>query len=109
MVRRLMPTVGCEADAIAFTEEQSGSSSSSSDGAAADAGGLLVVSADGSYNTGTQLALYLHDGVHMYPLTSQHRTRVAVLCCTLAVFVSAFMLALRVASTVLTVSSCFAK
>ncbi|KAF6253932.1 hypothetical protein COO60DRAFT_1666870 [Scenedesmus sp. NREL 46B-D3] len=59
MVRRLMPTVGCEADAIAFTEEQSGSSSSSSssssdaDGtAAADAGVLLVASADGSYSTG---------------------------------------------------------
>ncbi|WIA14417.1 hypothetical protein OEZ85_002943 [Tetradesmus obliquus] len=56
MVRRLMPTVGCEADAIAFTEEVSGSSSSSSssaDGAAAaDAGVLLVARADGSYSTG---------------------------------------------------------
>jgi hypothetical protein len=59
MVRRLMPTVGCEADAIAFTEEQSGcSSSSSGDGvaAAADAGVLLVASADGSYSTGKQQA-----------------------------------------------------
>jgi hypothetical protein len=61
MVRRLMPTVGCEADAIAFTEEQSGGSSSSSgDGpaaAAADAGVLLVASADGSYSTGKQQAV----------------------------------------------------
>jgi hypothetical protein len=56
MVRRLMPTVGCEADAIAFTEEVSGSSSSSSaDGsAAADAGVVLVARADGSYSTGEQ-------------------------------------------------------
>lgn len=58
-MRRLMPTVGCEADAIAFTEEEgsSGSSGSSSSGASVDAAGsssgqAMLFAADGSYNSG---------------------------------------------------------
>jgi hypothetical protein len=45
-LRRLMPTVGCEADAVAFTEE----------GAAAAAGALAVLP-DGSYSLGARAAL----------------------------------------------------
>lgn len=57
-VRRLMPTVGCEADAIAFTEEQCGSSSSSSSstlGGSTPGSTLLIAKRDGSYNTGPRL------------------------------------------------------
>lgn len=59
VVRRLMPTVGCEADAIAFTEEDASSSSSSnsSDASSSDAGSgqELLYSADGSYSLGLAL------------------------------------------------------
>jgi len=49
-----MPTVGCEADAIAFTEEDSSSNSSSSSSSSNDSssGQALVFTADGSYSTG---------------------------------------------------------
>lgn len=52
-----MPTVGCEADAIAFTEEDACSTSSSSSGDSSDGAessndqGLLFT-ADGSYSSG---------------------------------------------------------
>ncbi len=62
VVRRLMPTVGCEADAVAFAEEVTagcggGSNSSTSSGELSDnstpAVGLLLLAArDGSYSTG---------------------------------------------------------
>jgi hypothetical protein len=61
LLRRLMPTVGCEADAIAFTEEATSSSSSSaadSASAAASSGNdLLLAEADGSYSIGPLVAL----------------------------------------------------
>jgi hypothetical protein len=50
-----MPTVGCEADAIAFTEEDASSSSSSSDSStesSSDSSSGLYYSADGSYSSG---------------------------------------------------------
>uniref|UniRef100_A0A7S0WYN7 Uncharacterized protein n=1 Tax=Chlamydomonas leiostraca TaxID=1034604 RepID=A0A7S0WYN7_9CHLO len=50
--RRMMPTVGCEADAVAFTEERSGGAASSNGAAAATAAPalrLVVTEADGSY------------------------------------------------------------
>jgi hypothetical protein len=48
-----MPTVGCEADAIAFTEEDASSSSSdSSTESSSDSSSGLYYSADGSYSSG---------------------------------------------------------
>lgn len=50
-----MPTVGCEADAIAFTEEHSGGDSSNSGGSSSGSSSIcevMAVRADGSYNTG---------------------------------------------------------
>jgi hypothetical protein len=44
-----MPTVGCEADAIAFTEEDAASSSTDGCG---DGATVLTVAADGSYSSG---------------------------------------------------------
>ena len=59
VLRRLMPTVGCEADAIAFTEEDASSSSSSSSSSSdsstessSDSSSGLYYSADGSYSSG---------------------------------------------------------
>lgn len=48
-LRRLMPTVGCEADAVAFTEEASTVAAPSGDGSTAEA---LVTLPDGSYSAG---------------------------------------------------------
>lgn len=65
VLRRLMPTVGCEADAIAFTEEATTTSSSSSstadpadsDNKAASSNNILLVAeADGSYSIGPLVA-----------------------------------------------------
>ena len=51
-LRRLMPTVGCEADAVAFVEEATTSAGGGGAGAAADAGDALAVLPDGSYTSG---------------------------------------------------------
>lgn len=49
-VRRLMPTVGCEADAVAFTEEATAAAASGGDGNGG--GDALAVLPDGSYSAG---------------------------------------------------------
>jgi hypothetical protein len=55
-----MPTVGCEADAIAFTEEDASSSSSSSsaDSSSTDPLEGLYFTAEGSYSSGELSGLF---------------------------------------------------
>lgn len=55
-----MPTVGCEADAIAFTEERSNSSSSTA-AASGESSTVLVARADGSYSAGESHAIVVLD------------------------------------------------